>query len=141
MGALTDVCRELEQVLHNVADGCQTFSLAIDQVNERTMEAAIALKFRLLAIGDDLLRSEKSLYLQHSGKGHVFLLMGANGGLNMHWVETKEVVADRHAIPGRTVVSVNEVLNIITDLMAKVDSGKRAEALLWLNAYGRQSFT
>lgn len=140
MGALTDVRRELEQALHNVSEGCQAFSLAIDQVGVSTMVATIELKTRLLRIAHDISRSEKALYQQHEDKGYVCFFAGDHGGLTVYWMEGKELVANRHLVPGWTAVPTKDVLLAIANLLAKVDSGKSAEAVLWINSYGRQPF-
>ncbi len=140
MGDLADVCGELEQVLHNISDRCESFSGCVDQIKERMDDAAQALKAKLAAVADDLRSSEKTLCQQHSGGGYVCLLMGTDHGLTMHWVKSKEIMADCHVIPGWTVVSVEEVVEVIADLAAKVDTGKPADAVRWIKAYGCQPF-
>ena len=142
MTALTDACREFEQVLHGVLSECQLVSLELDQLNGCTRKAAERLKIRLMGIGNEIIRSEESLYMQHGSKGHVFLFMGANGGLSMHWVENEDIVADRYGFryAGLTVVSINEVANIIVDLLEKVDLGNCVEVVVWINKYGCQPF-
>ncbi len=136
MGDLANVCYEFEERLNEVSNQCESLAGSIDHIEERLDDAAKSLKARLVAIADDLVRSEKTLYQQHGGAGYVCLLMGANEGLNMHWVNGKETVSDRHVVRGRTVVSTQEVADTIADLAAKVDSGEAAEAVRWINAYG-----
>ncbi|GAJ24356.1 unnamed protein product, partial [marine sediment metagenome] len=66
--------------------------------------------------------------------------MGINGGMTMHWVGRKGIVADKYRLrnEGLTVVSISEVLNTIAGLLEKLALGNLAEAITWINNYRTQ---
>ena len=141
MKKVVNACSGLEQMLQDVSSECRSFSLELKKLNQCTSEAAEQLKLVLTGIVSEIKRLEKSLYLQHGGIGYVFLFMGINDGMTMHWVARKDIVADKYRFrnEGWTVVSVREVLNIIVELLEKLDSGNLAEAIRWINNYRIQS--
>ena len=140
MKEVANACRGLEQLLHDVSSECWSFSLELKKLNQCTSEAAEQLKLVLTGIVSEIKRLEKSLYLQHGGIGYVFLFTGINGEMAMHWVGSKDIVADKYRFrnEGWTVVSISEVLNIIDGLLEKLDLGNLAEAITWINNYRTQ---
>ena len=140
MKTVVNTCCKLEQLLHDVSNECCSFSLELKKLNQCTSESAEQLKLVLAGIVNEIKRSEESLYLQHGGIGYVFLFMGINGEMTMHWVGRKDIVADKYRFrnEGLTVVSISEVLNIIDGLLEKPDLGNLAEAIIWINNYRTQ---
>lgn len=140
MKTVANACCKFEQLLNDVSSECWSFSLELKKLNQCTSEGVEQLKLVLAGIVNEIKRSEKSLYLQHSGKGYVFLFMGINGGMTMHWVGRKGIVADKYRLrnEGLTVVSISEVLNTIAGLLEKLALGNLAEAITWINNYRTQ---
>lgn len=140
MKTVVNTCCKLEQLLHDVSNECCSFSLELKKLNQCTSESAEQLKVVLAGIVNEIKRSEKSLYLQHDGIGYVFLFMGINGGMTMHWVGRKDIVADKYRFhnEGWMVVSISEVLNTIAGLLEKLALGNLAEAITWINNYRTQ---
>ena len=141
MKTMASTCRKLEQLLNDVSSECRSFSLELRKLNQCTSEGAEQLKLVLMGIVNEIKRSENSLYLQHDGLGYVFLFMGINGEMTMHWIGRKDIVADRYRFrnKGWTVVSISEVLSIIDGLLGKLDLGDLAEAITWIHNYRTQS--
>ena len=96
MKKVVNACRGLEQLLNDVSSECRSFSLELRKLNQCTSEGAEQLKLVLMGIVNEIKRSENSLYLQHDGLGYVFLFMGINGEMTMHWIGRKDIVADRY---------------------------------------------
>ena len=140
MKTVINTCCKFEQGLHDVSNECRSFSLELRKFNQRTSEGAEQLKLVLAGIVNEIKRSEKSLYLQHGGIGYVFLITGIDSGMMMYWMESKDIVADKHVFDdkGRTIVSISEVLNTIAGLLEKLDLGNLAEAITWINNYRTQ---
>jgi len=140
MKTMVSTCRKLEQLLNDVSSECRSFSLELKEFHQCTSEGAKQLKLVLMGIVNKIQHSEESLYLQHDRIGYVFLFMGLNGEMTMHWVGREDIVADRYRFrnKGWTVVSVNEVLVTISGLLEKLDSGNLAEAITWINSYRTQ---
>ncbi len=141
MKTVVNTCRKFEQLLHDIDNECCSFSLELTKFDQCISESAEQLKLVLMGIVNEIKRSEKSLYLQHDGIGYVFLFMGINGGMTMHWVGRKGIVADKYRLrnEGLTVLSINEVLNIIAGLLGNLDLGNLADAITWINNYRIQS--
>ena len=57
----------------------------------------------------------------------------------MLWVEREQIVAnrERYRADGFTVLSVEEMVDIIEDLVRELDSGNWAKVVDWLNRYGK----
>ncbi|MBA7513937.1 hypothetical protein ES705_05955 [subsurface metagenome] len=140
MKTVVNTCCKFEQLLHDASNECCSFSLELKKFNQCTSESAKQLKLVLMGIVNEIKRLEKSLYLQHDGIGYVFLFMGINGGMTMHWVGRKGIVADKYRLrnEGLTVVSISEVLNTIAGLLENLDLGNLAEAITWINNYRTQ---
>ena len=140
MKTVVNTCCKFEQLLHDVSNECRSFSLELKKLNQCTSESAKQLKLVLMGIVNEIKRLEKSLYLQHDGIGYVFLFMGITGGMTMHWVGRKGIVADKYRLrnEGLTVVSISEVLNTIAGLLENLDLGNLAEAITWINNYRTQ---
>ena len=140
MKTVVNTCCKFEQQLHVASNECSSFSLELKKFNQCTSESAEQLKLVLMGIVNEIKRLEKSLYLQHDGIGYVFLFMGINGGMTMHWVGRKGIVADKYRLrnEGLTVVSISEVLNTIAGLLEKLALGNLAEAITWINNYRTQ---
>ena len=137
MKTVENTCWKFEQQLHDESNECCSFSLELKKFNQCTSESAEQLKLVLTGIVNEIKCLEKSLYLQHDGIGYVFLFMGINGGMTMHWVGRKGIVADKHRFrnEGWTVVSISEALNTIAGLLENLDLGNLAEAITWINNY------
>jgi len=140
MKTVVNMCWKFEQQLHDASNECSSFSMELKSFNQCTRESAKQLKLVLMGIVNEIKRLEKSLYLQHDGIGYVFLFIGINGGMTMHWVGRKGIVADKYRLrnEGLTVVSISEVLNTIAGLLENLDLGNLAETITWINNYRTQ---
>ena len=139
MGTFHNACLELQNVLGQVDHECQSILVQLNAFRTYVADYALdKLRLRLLTIGNWIIRSVESLYKQHDGGGYVCIFMRENGGLGIHWVEDKEIVADRawFKARGSTVLSEDEAISIIVLLIDELTKRDWARVVYWINRYG-----
>ena len=137
---LWDSCHELGEVLSRVLDGCETILDDLGRFDSYVGRYAVGRLIRRLAILSVWVsRVAESLYREHEGSGYVCVFLSEREGVHMLWVEREQIVAnrERYRADGFTVLSVEEMVDIIEDLVRGLDSGNWAKVVDWLNRYGK----
>jgi hypothetical protein len=77
-----------------------------------------------------------SLYLQHGGKGFVFIAL-TETTLGVHWENNDKLLTSGNPLAGGRLhlLSVEEGMAIFKGLENKVESGSFSEAVDWINHY------
>ena len=140
MEALRGSCAKLAQVLAQVEERCQISLADLDRFNNYAGSYARFRLVRRLAILSFWVSGvAKSLYREHQGKGYVCVFLSEREGVHMLWVEREQIVANRERFraDGFTVLSVEEMVGKIEDLVRELDSDNWAKVVDWLNRYGK----
>lgn len=137
---LWDSCHELGEILSRVLDGCEIILADLEGFNSYAGSYATSRLIRRLAILSSWVSwVAESLYREHGGQGYVCVFLSEREGVHALWVEREKLVADRESYraDGSTVLSVEEVVDIIDQLARELDSGNWAKVVDWLNRYGK----
>ncbi len=138
-GSLQDSCRESREVLSRVLDRCEIIFADLEGFNSYVASYAVGRLVRRLAILNVwVARVAESLYRDHGGQGYVCVFLSEREGVHVLWVEREQIVAnrERYRTYGATVLSVQEMVDIIEGLARELDSGNWARVVDWLNRYG-----
>jgi hypothetical protein len=140
MQKLQDSCLELEQVLARVKDQCRDMLASLDRFNSYVASYAVGRLVRRLAILSSWVSAvAETLYREHESQGYVCVFLSEREGVHMLWVEREQIVAkrERYRAYGSTVLSVEEIVDIIDQLVRELDSGNWAKVVDWLHRYGK----
>ena len=138
--SLQDSCRELGEVLSRVQDGCETILADLRRFESYMALYGVRRLVRRLAILSSWVSwVAESLYREHEGQGYVCVFLSERQGVHILWVEREKLVAnrERYRADGFTVLSVEEMVDIMEDLVRELDSGNWAKVVDWLNRYGK----
>jgi hypothetical protein len=140
MPTLKDSCQELQQRLAQVEGQCQDTSnilLEFEGHVSSYIASRLIRKLRILAAW--IIARAEALYKEHEGEGHVCVFFSKREGITLHWVERKEIVADRawFVSHGLKVVSVPEAAGTIAQMADELASDNWAKVVDWLNNYGK----
>ena len=142
MTALENSCYELQQDLALVETHCQALSKKLCEFDNYVGSyAASRLSYKLQILIILIVKQSEMLIEQHNGMGHVCLLCKENAGFSIHWVETKEIAADKawFATYGLSVFSIDEIITIFVQKLVDLDSGNWSTVLDWFKKYGKVS--
>jgi len=142
MKTLGETCHELEKVLSCIEDDCQLTLTSLDRFYGYVGSyAAGSLRHKLLTLGHWIIDVEKSHYREHDGHGHVCIFLSEARGMNVFWVESAEIVADKawFEADGTKVLSMKEALVIIHDMLDELNAGNWARVVDWVKRYGKSS--
>lgn len=137
---LWDSCHELGEALSMVLDRCETILADLGRFDSYVGRYAVGRLVRRLAILSVwVARVAESLYRDHRRLGYVAVLLSEGSGIAIHWVEREKIVANKESYrsDGFTVLSVEEMVDIIEDLVRELDLGNWDKVVDWLNRYGK----
>ena len=140
MGELRESCHKLENVLDQVEAKCGVFITDLKDFNNYVASYALyRLCRKLQIIASWITVCVERLYEEHNGEGHVCVFLTQKAGVTVHWVETREIVADKayYQAYGSIVLSPEEAIVIIAQLIDGLVLNNWAEAIDWLNKYGK----
>lgn len=140
MLSLAGTCHELGAVLVQVMERCPDILTNLHRFEVYISSYAAHRLIRKLAIlGVWVPSVAESLYKDHRGQGYVCVFLSEREGVHMLWVEREQIVAnrERYRADGFTVLSVEEMVDIIEDLVRELDSGNWAKVVDWLHRYGK----
>lgn len=140
MSALGDVCYEMAQVLTELERACLTILRDLGEFENYTSLYAVNRILRKLSIlGYWVISITKSLYEENQGSGYVCVFLSKQNGVTAHWVEDRETVADKSGFAsfGSTVLSPEEVIDIICKLINDLGSNNWVMVVEWLKTYGK----
>jgi hypothetical protein len=140
VSALSDVCRELQQVLAKVEGQCQVALESIGEFNDHVGSYLLVRLSRKLAIlGYWTIELTKRLYEEHKGSGYVCVFLTEHNGITVHWIENEEIVADKawFASHGSTVISVEKAIDTICQFINDLGSNNWVKVVEWLKTYGK----
>jgi len=140
MKTLGESCHELEKVLSCIEDDCQLILTSLDKFEGYVGSYAIGRLIRKLTIlGAWIIAQAESLYEQHNGQGYVCVFLSEARGMNVLWIETEEIVANkaRFASYGSTVLSVEKAIDTICQLISDLGSNNWVKVVEWLKIYGK----
>jgi len=140
MTALGYVYHEMAQFLTELEETCLTILRDLGEFENYAGSYAVNRLLRKLSIlGYWIADITKSLYKEHKGSGYVCVFLNKQNGLKAYWVEDRETVADKswYASGGSTVLSPQEVINIICKLIEDLQSNNWVKAVEWLKTYGK----
>jgi len=140
MPTLKNSCQELQQRLAQVKGQCQDINnilLEFEGHVSSYIASRLIRKLRILVVWI-IVRAE-ALYEEHEGEGHVCVFFSKREGITLHWVERKEIVADRAWFEshGLRVVSVPEAADIFVQMADELASDNWAKVVDWLSKYGK----
>jgi len=140
MPTLKNSCQELQQRLAQVEGQCQDTSnilLEFEDYVSSYVGGRLIRKLRILVAWTTA--QAKMLYKEHEGEGHVCVFFSKREGITLHWVERKEIVADRAWFEshGLRVVSVPEAADIFVQMADELASDNWAKVVDWLSKYGK----
>jgi len=140
MPTLKDSCQELQQRLAQIEGLYQDISNNLLEFEDHVslyIASRLIRKLRILAAW--IMVRTAALYEEHEGEGHVCVFFSEGRGTTLHWVERKEIVADRAWFESRglKVVSVPEVADTIAQMATELTSDNWAKVVDWLNNYGK----
>lgn len=140
MSALSSTCQELQQILAKVEGQCQ---VALESISEFDDYAAsyllVRLSRKLAILGGWTIGLTKRVYEEHKCGGHVCVFLTEHSGITVHWIENEEIVADKAWVEsqGLTVLSVEEAINTIGQLINDLGSNDWVKVVEWLKTYGK----
>ena len=140
MSELSCTCQELRQVLDKVEGQSQTAVESIGEFNDRAGSYLLVRLSRKLAIlGYWTIGLAKRLYEEHKGSGYVCVFLTERDGITVHWIENKEIVADKawFASHGSIVLSVEEAISTIGQLINDLGLNNWVKVVEWLKIYGK----
>jgi len=140
MGELRESCHKLENVLDQVEAKCGMIITDLEDFNNYVVSyAPYRLCRKLQIIANWIVGCVERLYEEHKGQGYVCVFLTQKAGVTVHWVETKKLVADKahYQAYGSIVLSPEEAIVIIAQMMDGLVLNNWAEAIDWLNRYGK----
>ena len=140
MSVLSGTCQELRQALAKVEGQCQVALESIGESNDRAGSYLLVRLSRKLAIlGYWTIGLAKRLYEEHKGSGYVCVFLTERDGITVHWIENKEIVADKawFAFHGSIVLSVEEAISTIGQLINDLGLNNWVKVVEWLKIYGK----
>ena len=140
MSALSSACQELRQVLAKVEGRCQVILESISEFNDHAGSyLLVRLSRKLTILGRWIIGLTKRFYEEHKGSGYVCVFLTERDGITVHWIENKEIVADKawFASQGSTVLSVEEAIDTICQLINDLGSNNWVKVVDWLKIYGK----
>lgn len=140
MSVLSGKCQELRQVLAKVEGQCQVMLEDISEFdNHAGSYALIRISRKLAILGYWIIALTKRLYEEHKGGGYVCVFFTERDGITVHWIQNKEIVADKawFASHGSTVLSVEKAIDTICQLINDLGSNNWIKVVEWLKIHGK----
>jgi len=140
VSALSDTCQELRQVLAKIEGQCQIVLESIGEFNDHaSLYPLLRLSRKLTILGYWTSGLSKRLYEEHKGGGYVCVFFTERNGITVHWIENKEIVADKAGLKshGFAVLSVEQAINTICQLITDLRSNNWVKVVEWLKIYGK----
>ncbi len=140
METLDESFRELKQVLGHVEHGCQIILTNLNDSEEYLATyAAGRLRRKLDILGSWINALAELRYKEHENRGYVCVFLSKANGFKVFWVEREEIVADKdyYKRSGLTVLSVEEAIGIIIDMMNELSSGNWETVRDWVKKYAK----
>jgi hypothetical protein len=140
MTAPNDVYQEMAQSLLELEEACLSILKDLGEFENYAgsySKNIILQKLSILAAR--MVDITKSLYEEHKGSGYVCAFLREQEGITVLWVEDREIVEDKswYATCGSTVLSPEEVIDIICGLTEQLKANNWVEVVEWLNTYGK----
>jgi hypothetical protein len=135
-----DVYQEMAQSLLESEETCLTILRdLVEFENYASSYAKNMILQKLSILGQWIVDITKLLYEEHKGGGYVCVFLKEQGGISVRWVEDREIVTDKswYASCGSTVLSPEEVIDIISGLIEQLKVNNWIEVVKWLNTYGK----
>jgi len=139
---LGDVCYEMVQALTGIESECLNMLRSLAQFESYADSYVVKrLSDKLMILAHWILSVAQSLYEEHEGQGYVCIFLSEAKGITIHWVEEEEIVADKawFEAGGFKVLSVDQAMDIISDMLQELASGNWAKVADWLKKYGKSS--
>ena len=140
MSELSCTCQELRQVLVELEGQCHEVLGSIGEFNDHaTSYLPVKISRKLAILGYWIIGLAKRLYEEHKGSGYVCVFLTERDGITVHWIENKEIVADKawFASHGSIVLSVEEAISTIGQLINDLGLNNWVKVVEWLKIYGK----
>lgn len=118
---------------------CQEITDAIREFENSIGSNGLMINLKLEILHRWILEQVKELYIKHRGRGYVWVSLAKENGVSIQWFDEDEEFIKKacHKSWGKTTFSSNELSEVIVKLEQEVTEGKWANAITWLNLYGR----
>ena len=139
MTVLKDICHRFEQILKESSRQCESMLADLDELERNMVIKPVEIVGnRLFVIAWWVKSSALALYEAHGGNGYVYVVIMENGKLVPYWFENKLTVADKKwwKAQGLMMLSVQEALSIIQELIGKLTLGNWVDVVSWINRHG-----
>jgi hypothetical protein len=135
VSVLSSTCQELRQVLAKVEGQCQVALESIGEFNDHAGSYLLVRLGRKLAIlGYWTIGLAKRLYEEHKGSGYVCVFLTEREGITVHWIDANKAWFGSQ---GSTVLSVEEAITTIGQLINDLGSNNWVKAVEWLKTHGK----
>jgi hypothetical protein len=137
---MKDCCSHLQQDLHQLEIRCQAMVTNLNKCDTHVRSYVhVRLAQKLCVLNSWVTSLAESLYREHKSQGYVTVLLRPNIGVEVMWVESEALVADRASWKtwGFTVVSVLEFGLLLSGVLGELTSGNWPKVVDWFNEYGK----
>ncbi len=140
METIEESCRELKQVLGHVEHCCQLILSNLNEFEEYLVTyAAGRLRRKLYILGSWVNALAELRYKEHGNQGYVCVFLSEVNGFKVYWVKEEAIVVDMpyYAQNDSKVLSIEEAIDIILNMMNNLASGDWAAVLDWVKKYAK----
>lgn len=134
-----DVYLSLEQGLEEVSKQCKAvFTEFYEFKSNMALWPVEIVGRRLCVIACWIASSVLARREEHHGKGYACVVILEKGELITWWVENKRIVANKNwwKSQGITILSIEETLDMISELVSELGSGNWSDVVSWIKRCG-----
>lgn len=139
MKMFQDLYLSLEQGLEEVSRQCKAVLTEFDEFESNmALQPVEIVGRRLYVIACWIASSVLARREEHHGKGYACVVILEKGELITWWVENKSIVANTSwwKAQGITILSIEESLDMISELVSELGSGNWSDVVSWINKCG-----
>ncbi len=137
MNSKNSIQEVLYHSLMEINNQCQSLRQDIAEfVNSVSTLPAVMIKTRLSAMSIRIKTQASQLLYSHDWKGIVYVMM-SDTLLGIYWAENEFPIENKEDLKrkGYWILSPEEIVKMVEQLLDKVDSGQCAEAVEWINRH------
>jgi len=136
---LETTIRDLTGRLAEVETQCRLITNAVHDFDSLIKSHGLNIKIKLEILRDWIISSEEEVYLKHQNQGYVWISRTKENGITMQWFNENEEFIKKASYKswGKTAFSSSELIEVILRLEQEVTEGRWANAIAWLNLYGK----
>lgn len=134
-----DIYISLEQGLEEVSKQCKAVLTEFHEFESHmVLQPVETVGRRLYVIACWTASSVLARREEHRGKGYVYVVIMEDGQLIPSWFKNKLTVADKKwwKAQGSTILSIEETLDMISELARKLGSGDWSDVVSWIKRCG-----